>query len=408
MMQDYVVTRWEDCARALGQALSRYNGRTNSPKLNLVTGIIVGDREQFGFEKDWFGEKAFCYAHEIIGEFKRHVGKKSDDGGRSAEALLHHAITFGFLYRAMPGGTMRDPALAKRVESTSHIALTPLGRALRSSKGMSNELGATFARFLWEYAVLECDFDLYGLLIKSASNNGGKILLQDAFFEAYYATRKKKYDWLMETFPNVMLRDQVGRSVRWLPRRDHKWHWGDPLPKFEGQTPGHHYKQRKNKWAVDFWRHMDRNGNLTNDGQAFAACLPPTDCKPFFWLAPYRDVVESKFVKFADANEMPCAPAWNILLSESKPELDSGLAYDELLDDLVRYMLESFDSMRLHEFRQAPLIATLPYLHYLERKMGFRVNEHATFRKLFAKYRTQIVCELRKDLSRSHYWISKK
>jgi len=205
-----------------------------------------------------------------------------------------------------------------------------------------------------------------------------------------------------------MLRDQVGRSVRWLPRRDHKWRWGDLLPKFEGKTPGHHYKQRKNKWAVDFWHHMDGSGNLTNDGHAFAACLPPTDCEPFFWLAPHRGVVESKFVKFANASVMLCAPAWNVLLPESRLELDSNLVHDELLGELSRYMIESFDFMRLHEFRQTPLSATLPYLHYLERKMGVRVDEHETFRNLFAKYRTQIVCELRKNLSRSHYWISKK
>ena len=289
-MHDHIATDWESCARALGGALSRYNGLTNRPKLDLITEIVTGGGR---FERDRFGEKPFLYAHEVIGEFKQHVG------ARSAEALLHHAMKFGFLYRAMPGGTMRDKELVNRVESTSYVALTSLGRALRSSRDMPSEQGGLFNLLLWESAVLECDFDLYGLLIKSAAVNDGKILAQDAFYEAYYAARKKKYDWLMEKFPNIMWREQVGRNVQWIPRRDHAWHWGYGLPLFVGKTPGHHYNQRKS-WANLFFHHVDCDGNMTPSGYALAAILPPIDSTPFFWLAPHRDVAKSKFMRAAD------------------------------------------------------------------------------------------------------------
>ena len=396
-MYEHIATDWESCARALGGALSRYNGLTNRPKLDLITEIVTGEDR---IERDWFGEKPFVYAHEVIGEFKQHVG------ARSAEALLHHAIAFGFLYRAMPGGTMRDPSLVKRVEATSHIALTPLGRALRSSKGMSNEQCTAFVQFLWEYAVLECDFDLYGLLIKSAVNNDGKVLLQDVFYEAYYATRKKKYDWLMEKFPNIMWREQVGRNVQWIPRRDHAWRWGYDLPLFMGKTPGHHYNQRKS-WANLFFHHVDRDGNMTPSGYAFAAILPPIDSIPFFWLAPHRDVAKSRFMRATGIVDAQCAPAWNLLRSKSEPVTETASVPERLFDDLARHVVGTFDLVRLHGFRQAPLGAMLPYLYHLEHELEVRVDEYDTFLELFSKQRGKLACELRKDLSRSHYWIRK-
>ena len=287
--QRKVISDWDTCASMLGRALSRYNGLTNSAKLELITAVVTGDLNSI--DEDLFEKKPFCYAYEVIKKFEL----EGKIGARSAEVLLHHSIAFGFLYRAVSGGTSRHAKLATRVESTSHIALTPLGRALRSAKilGQSSD---EFKKFLWEYAILECDFDLYALLIKTAEENDGKLLEIAEFYNSYYDIRDAKYQWLIEKFPYTVQYDKIIRRIQWIPRRDHKWHWGDSLPEFNGQTPNHHYDQRK-RWAKKLFDHIDESKmELTDRGRQFASYLPPTTTKPFFWLGPPIDCLQSRFL----------------------------------------------------------------------------------------------------------------
>ena len=387
-----MTTDWDTCARMLGRSLSRYNGLTNSAKLELITNIILEDTE------DLFENKPFRYAYDIIREFQKHVEP------RSAEVHLHHAIAFGFLHRAVSGGARTHPELVKKVESTSHIALTSLGRALRSAKKLQHRRD-DFQRFIWEYALLECDFDMYALLIKTAEENNGNVVELNEFYDRYYKIREKKYQWLMEKFPYVVQRNQIKRYVLWISRCDHKWQWGAPPPRFEGKTPSHHYDQRK-RWAQKF-RHIDASKReLTEAGRQFSSYLPPTNDKLFFWLGPPSECAQSRFFSATDIPKKQCSPAWNFMRPAPNNNLTS--ISNEFVDRIALYMEESFEFIRLRDFTQAPLDAVIPYIYFLEIELQERVSEQELFRDIFIKHKNKFVCTLRKNLSQSHYWLRKK
>ena len=384
----------------LGRALSRYNGLTNSAKLELITYIITGDGET----TDFFVDKPFRYAHEIMQEFEKNIRP------RSAEVLMQHAISFGFLHRATPGGTRVHPKLKKRVESTSHIALTPLGRALRSSTTLKHFKEKEFRLFLWEYALLECDFDLYALLIKMAEENNGELVEIDSFYSKYEEIREKKYEWIKHNFQYIPQLDSIKKHLKWFGgrARSHniRWKWGDKLPKFEGQTKSHHYGQRK-RWAKKFKHVDDSQTYLTERGRYLASCLPTIDAKPFFWLGPPDDIARSQFLASTEiATSRSFSPAWNLLRPIPGNKIPStDPQFVEFVNDMASYMKDSFFRMRLPDFTQAPLEAAVPYVYFLERKYSQRVDERELFEAIFKQHRENFVCTLRGNLSQSHYWL---
>ena len=382
-----VTTDRDTCARMLGRALSRYNGLTNSAKLHLITSVVMGDLNVV--KEDLFEKKPFRFADDVIRAFQKYDVKP-----RSAEVHLHHAIAFGFLYRATPGGTRVHPGLVNRLEATSHIALTPLGRACRSANQLKNERD-DFQRLLWEYALLECDFDMYALLLKMSEENDGSVVGIDEFFNQYDEIRNQKFKWLEKKLPYAQR--EIKRNVRWILKHDE-------LRKFEGKTPEHHYNQRK-RWANKFGHLDESKRHLTILGRELTSRLPSTHDNPFFWLGPPSDCAKSRFLSTANIQENQCSPAWNFL----RPESDhKSTSINELVEKVATYMEKVFELIRLRDFKQAPLDAVMPYVYFLEREFGERVDEQDLFRAIFNQHRDKFVCTLRKNLSQSHYWLRKK
>ena len=394
----------DTCMRMLGRALSRYNGLTNSAKLELISKVVAGNAEDDG--NDIFAEKPFRYAHEVIKEFERSV--KS----RSAEVHLHHAIAFGFLYRATPGETRRRAGLVNRQESTSHISLSPLGRAFRSAS-ILKEKAEDFKAFIWNFALLECDFDMYGLLLKMSEENGGRVIGLEEFITKFYSLRKEQVKWMRKKFSYAGRREQIQRKIQWIGhrsgvgKRGHKREFKvDEIFEFGGKSPNHHYAQRL-RWAVKF-NHVDKNKkHLTDAGRLLASCLPSTNDKPFFfWLGPPVECANSRFLASANIPKKQCSPAWNLLVCQSNNKAEE--ISEQFVDKLAAYMKDAFDTIRLINFSQATLDTVLPYVHFLERDLGERVDEKKLFRDVFARHRDELVCALRGNLSKSHYWPRQK
>lgn len=391
---------WDTYSRELGRALSRYNGLTNYANLGLMTRVVTGEL----FDKT----KPFRRAFDVIKAFETEAQKnKPRSAPRSAEVLLHHAISFGFLRRATPGGTISRPELIRKQEATSHITLTALGRACRAAmnwQGGNDE----FRQFLWNYALLECDFDMYGLLLKSAEQNGGEVVNEEEFYRQFYGIREGQKKWMQEWVPYRAHREHIQRNVQWIGvnknaagvRAPKSGFPLDEIFKFFGATPGHHFNQRK-KWARHFGHIDEGRKKLTESGLQLSSRLPPvSDEPPFFWLGPTRECAQAKIISAAKIPGTRWSPAWRLLRPETRSEsLDAAI-----VEETAAFMKGAFEYIRLSNAAQASLDAVVPYVYFLEHKMGGRVGkEHDIFRQVIARHRDCFACLLQPNLSQSHY-----
>ncbi|MGI9296622.1 MAG: hypothetical protein ACR2QC_01830 [Gammaproteobacteria bacterium] len=381
---------WDACARELGRALSRYNGLTNSAKLDLIADI-TGD--------ELFNQKPFAFAHKVREYFEAQRVEK-----RSAEVHMHHGIAFGLLYRALPGASFRSVSLSSKLESTSHIALTPLGRTCRAAVMSKNE---DFRKFILTYALLTADFDMYALLIKMADENGARAPDKELFYSKYYHLLEKRRDWMVKYFPSIIQRRQIQRHIRWIGRRLGHGKTGkkrefalDKIFQFDGQTPAHHLNQRK-KWARESLGHLDVSGNLTEAGRDLAEQLPSVSSSPFFWLGPSAGYAKARIISVAKIPVDQCAPAWRLLRPSQK--LADESQKEAMMDKTADFMESEFGNIQLGRFRQSSLDVVAPYLYFLERQSGGKVDEHDLFRTLLQKHKDKFACAQQPHLSQSHF-----
>ena len=378
---------WDTAAQELGRALSRYNGLTNSARLDLIADITGGIM---------FHQQPFAFAYKIRAYFEQHVEK------RSAEVHMQHGIAFGLLYRALPGASFRSASLSSKLESTSHIALTPLGRTCRSAVKSGN---TDLRNFILTYALLTADFDMYALLIKMASDNGGRAPQQSEFSSQFNLIMEKRLEWMKGYFP-VMQREQIQRNIRWVGRRLGHGKTGkkrefvmDQIFTMGGETPNHHFRQRK-KWAKNPLEHLDDSGNLTEAGRDLAERLPSMSADPFFWIGPSAECAKARFISAAQIDKKQYSPAWRILRPRSKL---TDEAQDEMVDKVAEFMVSEFVNIQLGKYRQSSLDVVEPYLYFLEQMEGGKVNEHKFFRALLKKHRDKFACAQQPRLSQSHF-----
>lgn len=414
---DVVATDWDSCARFLGRALCRYNGLTNFAKLESISDVIAGEAIDSHGERlgDLFESKPFCYAYEILKQFEDMKG--GVNGARSAEVHMHHAIAFDFLLRTIHGGRRHHKKLSSTLESTTHIALAPLGRAYRSANVLPEPDSGKFKSFIWNYALLECDFDMYGLMIKMSEENSNILVDAQSFYKKFYDIKRRQIEWLKEKFPYAARRTDIQRNMKCIGRRVGEGKHGrkrvfelDAIFPFSDKSRNDHYGQRK-RWASKFGHFANLELCLTESGQELSRCLPPTDDVPFFWLAPPEAVARTRFLNATGIKERRCSPAWNVLVPESTLSTDD--VDNEIVDVVAEYMKASFETVRLKNFEQSSLDVVLPYVRFVERerllsgKTQHQVDAFVLFREIFAKHRDKFVCALHRNLSKSHYWLRK-
>lgn len=392
------------CYRELGRALSRYNGYTNYPKLERIADIITGDDEG-----DLFAGKPYRYAHEVIEKF---MSKGQQGKRRNAEVYLQHAIAFCFLYRAVPGGTRSRAQSKRRMESNSHIALSSLGRAYRSAATLPDEEGIAFRRWLWEYALLNADFDMYGLLLKLSLANNVKFIERKPFEDAYKSMEANRNEWLKERVPSPAVRERVESHIQWkVPKHSRRARnqTDDSMRELSSTTYGYHHSQRKGWARESVLEHLDATGNLTEYGMRFACLLPSLDAQPLFWIGPHFECTNTHFLKAAGIPREQCSPVWNWLTHASRADGENRNEYDEaFVDAVAKHMERGYSHLRLATFDQAALDTVLPYIHFLAHKRKIDLNRdavHGILADVFKTHRATFVCTLGRNYSKTHFWL---
>lgn len=396
------------CYRELGRALSRYNGYTNYPKLERIADIITGDGEG-----DLFAGKPYRYAHEVI-EKLMSQGKKGKQ--RSAEVYLQHTIAFGFLYRAVPGGARSRPQSKRRMESNSHIALSSLGRAYRSAAALPDEESVAFRRWLWEYALLDADFDMYGLLLKLSLANNAKFIERKLFEDAYKSMEAKRNEWLKDRIPSPAVRERVEKYIQWkIPERSRRTSNSSDsnidasVRVLSSTTYGYHHSQRKGWACGSILQHANGAGNLTEAGEHFARLLPSLDAHPLFWIGPHFECTNTHFLKAASIPREQCSPVWGWLTHASRDGNENRNEYDTaFVDAVAKHMESGYPYLRLATFDQAALDTAVPYIHFLAHRRKIDLNGdavHGIFADVFKTHRATFVCTLGRNYSKTHFWL---
>lgn len=392
------------CYRELGNALSRYSGYTNYPKLEHIADIITGDDEG-----DLFEGRPYRYAHEVIEKF---MSKGKQGKRRNAEVYLQHAIAFGFLYRAVPGGARVRAQSRKRMESNSHIALSSLGRAYRSAAALPDEKGVDFRRWLWEYVLLDTDFDMYGLLLKLSLANNAKFIKCKPFENAYKSIETKRNEWLKEHIPSPAVRERVESHIQWkVPKHSRRARnqTDDSIRKLSSTTCGYHHGQRKGWARESVLQHVDAAGSLTETGMRFARLFPPLDVRPLFWIGPHFECTNTHLLKGAAIPCEQCSPVWNWLTHASHTDGECRNEYDvAFVDAVAKHMECGYPYMRLATFDQAALDTVVPYIHFLAHQRKTDLNGdvvHSILADVFKTHRATFVCTLGRNYQKTHFWL---
>ena len=365
---------WNACAREVGRALSRYDGQTTRVKGGLETILSVPASPLFDVH-------ASCLAALLNRETQEQVGIEE----RSSAVNLLHGINLGFLYRAVPAG-----------QNLSKIALSSLGRAYRAALKGNN---VPFRDFLVVGAILDHDFDLYGMLLDHASENESGAAASNSVREQIDGFRRRLEDmckqrqaWLDAHIPSRPVKERIATYIQWL----------QPSGKLVDapKTIEHHFNLRR-QWGRHLG-HLDEKNKLTKLGHDICQRVRSVvSGNSMFWIAPAPDCARKVGVV---SNVAECIFSGWDLLRPSGPEKSPG---SEMVQGVADFMESAFDAVRLHSFAQAPLAVVIPYVHYQEHLLGYKVNLRSLFQMILEQRRDTLHCALLGVLENSQYRLRK-
>lgn len=364
---------WNACAREVGRALSRYDGHTTNVKGGLETILSVPASPLFSESPSHL---ALVLSSET--EATRGVGK------RAAEANLSHGISLGFLTRIIPGGP-----------KTAKISLSPLGRAYRAALRLRD---SAFRDFLVTGAILDRDFDMYGLLLKCALESERHTADKTDFQERVKSLLQQRRDWFLGHVPSPIVREEISAHIQWMGQSRKSAHIQrvGQSRELADTSINYHFNMRC-EWARHL-KHMDKNRELTRLGREIAARVQSvSSSNSMFWLAPTPECAR-KIGIVADASESVFS-GWELL----RPKGPECAPDQEMIRQLADFMVAAFDAIRLHSFAQAPLSAVLPYVLYQEEFLGHKVDARNLFQKVLKEHRETLHCMLLGVLEDSQY-----
>ena len=363
---------WKACAREIGRALSRYDGYSTYAKLATILSVPMSAL---------FEDNPSCYAAELISEVE-----KQDVSRRVAQDHLRHGISLGFLERIISGGGIFKPESGsmKKIDETARITLSSLGRALRAA----NKLGLKkFRDFLITCALLDHDFDMYGLLLKTAGDNSeGKVNLVE-FREQLKALLQKRKEWLDRKIPVRPIKEQICGYVPWATHQ------------MSDTSIKHHFNMRR-QWAKHLL-HIDKTTELLTDmGIDLARLIATTKSRnSMFWLAPTPGCTKKVGILSKESDSVFSA---RDLFRPGAPESHPK---EEMIQRVAEFMKVTFEIIRLRVFAQAPLAAIIPYIHFQERCLNQRVDVRATFDAVIRQNRGTFYCMLTAVPEECHYQL---
>lgn len=360
-----MIKDWSVCAREVGRALSRYDGQTTYVKGGLGTILSVP-------ASSLFSESSSCFASVLSAEVEatRKLGK------RAVEAALSHGISLGFLTRVIPGGPQ-----------TAKIALSPLGRAYRAALDLGDN---SFRDFLVVGAILDRDFDMYGLLLACALEGEQGIADKSDFHARLNSLLQQRRDWFKDHIPSPLVREEMSAHIQWMNRS----------PGLADKSINDHFTMRC-EWARHL-AHMDASKALTQSGRNIAARVQSAAGRnSMFWLSPTPECARKVGI-VADVSKSVFS-GWELLRPDG-PETEPE---QEMIRRLADFMESAFDAIRLRSFAQASLAAVIPYVLYQETVLGRKVNARKLFRKVLEERRETLHCMLLGILEDSQYRLRK-
>ena len=376
---------WDHCRRQLIEALSRYVGYTTGAyKIHRIAEVTealdqVPSRRKLEIIRELRGDVGSNYAAGIIDfavglGFLRVVGRSGPVARQSTSERRHFTGTLR--------GSPRRRALG-RSASMSRVALTDIGRAYRAARGLA--LG-DFGDFLLQFSVLQCDADLYGVLLDIALDGPLPIgrQLQTSFGSRVSEIRRDRSDWLLSAFPDVRLRQRLlrgesGYAVSWIksvrgPELE--------LKPIRSDFVRHHATPRR-KWALSLG-HIDEDGHLTVQGRDIAVRLRANNNR-YFWIGPMRGCFERLNMDSSLVVE-PLSPVWNLIRPVSDEVDQDQYDFDTVISQIASFMRRAYKYMRLIRANQVPLTAVTPYIYFLEHRAQVRLNEDDIFRAIFRQF----------------------
>lgn len=360
------------CVQEVSKALSRYDGHSTYVKLETILSVPISHI---------FENNSSCYAAELISEVEELFSIKR----RAAQDCLKHGISLGFLERVNSGGGMFRPETGakKKINETVRIALSPLGRTLRAAAELNMK---EFRLFLITYALLELDFDMYGLLLQCAINNRDRKVRLTEFGEQFKAQMQQRSDWLEKNIIVRPVREQIYNQMR-----------GAEL-KLNDTSIKHHFNLRR-QWAR-YLLHIDENDSLTDAGYNYASLI--TDLKgknSIFWLAPTPECVKKLGGILQTSDKV--FSAWDLLLSNN-PDSDTE---DEIVQRVADFMKQAFKIIKLRVFKQAPLASVIPYICFQGKQLNQKVDIHSILDCIIRQHRDTFYCLLTKVPEDCYYQL---
>ena len=361
---------WNTCAREVGLSLSRYDGYSTYAKLETILKISTSEI---------FKEHPSCYAAELISEVESQGVSR-----RSAQDHILHGISLGFLERIISSGGMFKPesGSTKKIDETARIVPSALGRSLRAAQELGED---EFQHFLIAGTILDHDFDMYGLLLRTALEDENNKVHLKKFSQGFTDMLDARRAWV-DTIPEQFIKEKIGESASGINRELKK------------TTIKHHYDLRR-QWAK-YLEHIDKNDVLTDTGCAYARSITSSVSKnSMFWIAPTAECVKKMGI-LGNCTESVHS-AWDLF----RPDEPESAPEDEMIRQVATFMKEQFNAIRLRIFAQAPLASIVPYIYFQEIDQGKKVDIHAFLDAVLKEYRSTFYCLLTKNIEECYYQL---
>ena len=317
------------CLRDVASALSRYDGHTTFVRLERILALPLSDD---------FADDSSVYATQLIRSLIN-----TGVGEVAARRHVDHAIALGLLHRvSAPGETVRVADTIRKVDVTSRVALSPTARAFRAASSLGDE---GFRDFLLTCNLLQYDFDMYGLVLNCARTPP---LTLQRFIDTFRQTVRIRGIWVDDMHP--VIKSQLFGLVPWMNRD------------IRDRSLTHHFNLRRS-WAISMGHLCPSGSALTDLGEHYAGSLP--DDTSVFWLAPQIDCIERLRLSPPTYATAP-STSWE-LLAPSSPDSEPT---SDVVDAVGGFMLDAFNHLRMHLFRQAPITAVIPFVHYAKYRLA--------------------------------------
>ena len=350
------------CVNELATALSRYDGHTTFARLERILALPLSNE---------FNASGSVYASQLI-----HSTIGTEVAEVAARRHVDHAVALGLLDRvSTPGEVVRVTDAIRKVDVTSRVALTPLARALRAADSLDHK---SFREFLLACTLLHYDFDIYGLVLRLALSPPLRIR---PFIDAFRHTASARGRWIEGLQP--VLRSQLSGLVPWL------------VSEIGDRSLTHHFNLRRS-WAISAGHLCPDTYSLTRTGHRYATRI--REAGTLFWLAPRSDCIEKLRLSPLSSDSGPSS-SWALMA----PSTDGSAPAVDVVDAVAQFMIDAFQHLRMHLFRQAPITAVIPFVHYSKHVLADRASTFDILQSAVGHRR--IDCMLSRNVESSYYQV---